>query len=245
MKTKRLPLIVLTAAVLFVFSGCATYQPQCVDIPLIERKGEVKLDGGVGYLDNSVFGHLTAAAGLTDHISVQGHIRGLADRKGLGTEYVQIATGCFNKIGGLNTELYLGYGFRPFAYKFSLGDAHPEPNGREDGSLHIAFAQFNLGWNGLANSHIDIAFGLKVGYMHDSRIRTNYYYDWGEGGNDGRWSTEQSIVGNRLLLEPTAEIRAGWTHFKPSLIVGYFHTFPQDYMYGPRLSIRLGLTYRF
>ena len=66
MKTKRLPLIVLTAAVLFVFSGCATYQPQCVDIPLIERKGEVKLDGGVGYIDNSVFGHLTAAAGLTD-----------------------------------------------------------------------------------------------------------------------------------------------------------------------------------
>ena len=220
MKTKRLPLIVLTAAVLFVFSGCATYQPQCVDIPLIERKGEVKLDGGVGYIDKSVFGHLTAAAGLTDHISVQGHIR------------------------GLNTELYLGYGFRPFAYK-DFSDADPEPRWKEDGSLHIAFTQFNLGWNGLANSHIDIAFGLKVGYMHDSRIRTNYYYDWGEGGNDGRWSTEQSIVGNRLLLEPTAEIRAGWTHFKPSLIVGYFHTFPQDYMYGLELNIRLGLTYSF
>ncbi len=244
MKTKRILSVVLTAAILLVFSGCATYQSQCVDIPLIEHKGEVKLDGGVGYLDKSLFGHLTAAAGLTDHIAVQGHIRGLSDRKGAGTEYVQIATGYYNKFNRLNTELYLGYGFRPFAYKLST-DAYLEPYGREDGSLHIAFTQFNVGWNGLANSHIDIAFGLKVGYMHDSRIRTNYYYDYYYGNNRGRWSTEQSIVGNRLLLEPTAEIRAGWTHFKPSLIVGYFHTFPKDYMYGLRLSIRLGLTYRF
>ena len=244
MKTKRSLSVVLTTAILLVFSGCQTYQPQCVDIPLIERKGEVKLDGGGGYLDNVLFGHITAAAGLTDHISVQGHIRGLADRKGLETEYVQIATGYFNKIERLNTELYLGYGFRPFAYG-DFSDADPEPRWREDGALHIAFTQFNLGWNGLANSHIDIAFGLKVGYMHDSRIRTNYYYDWVEGVIDGRWSTEQSIVGNRLLLEPMAEIRAGWTHFKPSLIVGFFHAFPQEYMYGLELNIRLGLTYSF
>ena len=244
MKTKRIPSIVLTAAILLFISGCGTYHPQCVDLPLIEHKGDVKLDGGAGYLGKTLFGHITAAAGLTDHISVQGHIRGTADRKGLGTEYVQIATGYFNKINRLNTELYLGYGFRPFAYYYSLDD-EPEPQGREEGSLHIAFTQFNLGWNSLANSHIDIAFGLKVGYMHDSRIRTNYYYDWYYGHIEGRWSTEQSIVGNRLLLEPTAEIRAGWTHFKPSLTVGYFYTFPYDYMYGPRLSIRLGLTYRF
>ena len=53
------------------------------------------------------------------------------------------------------------------------------------------------------------------------------------------------IVGNRLLLEPTAEIRIGWTQFKPSLMIGYYHAFPDDYMTGLRLSIRLGLTYRF
>ena len=245
MKTKRILPIVLTAAILLFISGCWAYQPQCVDIPLVEHKGDVKLDGGVGYLEKTLFGHLTAAAGLTDHISVQGHIRGIVDRKGLGTEYVQIATGYYNKFNRLNTELYLGYGFRPFACYSYSSDAEPEPREREDGSLHISFTQFNLGWNSLANSHIDIAFGLKVGYMHDSRIRTNYYYDWGGRGIEGRWSTEQSIVGNRLLLEPTAEIRAGWTYFKPSLIVGYFHTFPEDYMYGSRLSIRLGLTYRF
>jgi hypothetical protein len=147
-------------------------------------------------------------------------------------------------MGRLNTELYLGYGFKTFAYTL-LRDSEPDPYGREDGNDHIAFAQFNCGWNHLANSHIDIAFGLKVGYMHDSRIRTNYYYDWYSDDNLGRWSTEQSIVGNRLLLEPTAEIRIGWTQFKPSLIIGYYHAFPDDYLSGLRLSIRLGLTYRF
>lgn len=244
MKTRRFHSIIMVAAALFVFNGCGAYNPQCVDIPLIERKGEVKLEGGAVVLDKTLVGHISTAAGVTDHIAIQGHIHGLANKSGLRIKYMQLATGYYNKMGRLNTELYLGYGFNTFAYTLE-SDADPHPYGREDGNNHIAFAQFNCGWNHLANSHIDIAFGLKVGYMHDSRIRTNYYYDWYYNDNLGRWSTEYSIVGNRLLLEPTAEIRIGWTHFKPSLMIGYYHAFPDDYMTGLRLSIRLGLTYRF
>lgn len=244
MKTRRFHYIIMVAAALFVFNGCGSYNPQCVDIPLIERKGEVKLEGGAVVLDKTLVGHISAAAGVTDHIAIQGHIHGLANKSGLGIKYMQLATGYYNKMGRLNTELYLGYGFNTFAYNMT-SDADPDPYGRDDGNNHIAFAQFNCGWNHLANSHIDIAFGLKVGYMHDSRIRTNYYYDWYYNDNLGSWSTEQSIVGNRLLLEPTAEIRIGWTHFKPSLMIGYYHAFPDDYLSGLRLSIRLGLTYRF
>lgn len=252
MKTGRIHSILMVAAALLVFSGCETYYPQCVDIPLIEHKGEVQLEGAAAYMDKTFVGHFSAAAGLTDHIAIQVHMHGLADKNGLEAQYMQIATGYYNKTGRLNTEVYIGYGFRPFAYSLS-SDAEPVPDGRDEGNVHIAFAQFNLGWNHLANSHIDIAFGLKVGFMHDLRIRTNYYYDWynwDHGNNLSRWSTEQSIVGNRLLLEPTAEIRVGWTHFKPSLMIGYCHTFPDDYMIcpwfvGSWLSVRLGLTYRF
>ena len=51
-----------------ILTGCVVYQPQAVDIPLINKKKDLRIDAGISNLS---FANATISYGLTDKVAVQ------------------------------------------------------------------------------------------------------------------------------------------------------------------------------
>jgi len=85
--------------------GCAVYHPQAPDIPLIDHKGEVRIDLGGTFIPSF---HTTFSYGLTNKIALQtyGSV-GLENRR-----YFQFAPGLYKSLKDKKViEIYSGIGF--------------------------------------------------------------------------------------------------------------------------------------
>ena len=215
--------MVLPIAFTQLFSGCVTYFPQVVDVPLIKEKGDIRIDAGAFLIPNindktgehdpiANFGiHATVTAGITDFLAVQSYL----SINALSRYHIQSALGLFNRLNNNTvTEVYggVGYGNGNISY---AGDYY-----------YLTFVQFNLGKTDLGRSHIDYGLGMKGGYLFTNTVDMETIYK-----KDG-W-----------MIEPTVFIRFGGRRAKFCAKVNYLWTKTIiDNYYFP-VSVGLGVNF--
>ena len=215
--------------IIIQLSGCVTYYPQTVDIPLISKMHDLRLDGNV---TGMISANGTVSYGLTNHLALQ--IYG----NGFHGHYYQGAAGYFANLGKISVmEIYGGYGY---GYGDAPNDANP---GNLYGHYHIYFTQFNLGQVDNYTKNRERGIGLKFGYLLSDFVDDNFY---------GRYPENVPLVAYKdrnLLIEPNGFIRFGGKKLKVNLKGGYCwifkYTNKDKYFPYSHINIGLGLNYRF
>lgn len=213
-----------------VMTSCIIY-PHTVDIPLIEKKNDMRIDAGISVIPSA---QATVSYGLTDKIAVQTF-------GSIGPDelyYIQGAVGRFKDLGNHKImEIYGGFGS-------GYGSAYIHDNpGDLSGDYQLYFMQFNYGKNDCKFAHLDYGFGVKTGLLHSNLIDRNYYY--------GGYSAEvpyKTYLDNSFLIEPSVFVRLGGERLKFKFQVGgcllyKFTNTDRSLPYYP-LNIGLGLNYR-
>src|SRR5688572_5874763 len=131
----------------FSLLGCGIYSPTVVDIPLLEKKGDLRIDGGIS-LNPSIVG--TISYGLTNAVSLQSAGKYTPDGY-----HAQFATGYFKKLEkNIVLEIYGGVAF-------GKGEDYKDQN---PGTLYdtytIYFTQFNVGKNNTDSDNLEYGLGL-------------------------------------------------------------------------------------
>ncbi len=217
----------------FFITGCV-YCPQLVDIPLIDKKNDLRLDGNVTF---AFTGNGTVSYGLTKNIALQAYASG-----GIG-HYYQGAAGYYRNLGKQAVmEIYGGYGA---GYGTSVNDASP---GHLYDHYRLYFTQFNIGLKEDLHVHIEEGLGLKFGYLSSRLTDKNYFYP--HTGENADYE-----IGN-FLFEPEIFTRFGGKKLKFNVKIGacgilrYGVLTPgpdggyNEIPYG-RFNVGIGLNYRF
>ncbi|MGJ3235837.1 hypothetical protein [Marivirga sp.] len=187
----------------FLMISCVAYQPQMVDIPLIQEKNDLRVDAGLSLVKGNIGG--TFSYGVSDKIAVQVHGNTMID--GTQHNYIQGAGGYYKHFqNDAVLELYGGLGYGNI---YAYSGAQP---GDLDGLQHQYFSQLNFGKINIANGKIDLGIGLKTGVMFSEMQDNNYYSNTPETGLTYNHSL--------LLGEPTAFVRFGGEHIKFNLKAG-------------------------
>lgn len=213
---------------LTMMEGCVVYYPQTADIPLISRKNDLRLDGGVSAM---ISAHATASYGLTKKVAVQvyGNI--------YNGHYYQGALGYYKIFDQIYVfEIYGGAGN---GYGDAYNDANP---GNLKGHYQVYFSQLNFGSN-QEGKKSDYGIGWKLGYLHSAFIDQNYH---------GRYSETGPFIlykDDSFLAEPVAFVRFGGKHLKINLKAGFcwIHQFTHTDKLIPysQFNLGAGLNYRF
>jgi hypothetical protein len=214
----------------FLITSCGVYNPQTVDIPLISKKKDLRIDAGISMATLNA----TVSYGLTNKIALQtfGSIRGENEH------HFQGAAGYFRDLGDLKVlEFYGGFGF---GYGDAYNDANP---GNLYGNYQYYFAQFNFGKLDCKFANTDIGFGVKGGYIHSDLIDDNYYARGSMTPSSGTY------IDNSITFEPQIFVRLGGEKLKFSVkLAGCFlHKYTNTDKWFPydKVNLGLGLNYRF
>jgi hypothetical protein len=212
-------------------SGCAVYTPQMVDIPLINKKHEVKIDGGFSYNE---FLYTTLTVGLTNKIALQGfYNQGVSGRC-----FGHAAVGYFKEFGTRNViEFYGGFGSGYTDYYLD-----PIPATLK-GKYQLYFTQFNFGKIDCQFANADFGIGIKAGYLHSNITDYNYFT------RPNYYGPYETLIDKTFVLEPNAFLRIGGQKLKFSLKIGscwnYQFTHRNKLLPFNRLNFGLGINYRF
>lgn len=196
--------------IMLLISSCA-YYPHLTGVPLINEKGDTRLEGG--FKVPSPSGHATVSYGLTDKIAIQG---AASIGGGKGAYYVQGAAGLFKNLQNRNVmELYggFGYGYAYSSGSFSTHGYKPELYGH----YQVYFTQFNFGKNNRGVKNTDYGLGLKTGYIHASLTDHNFHDYYSEYGP---YSVREY---NGILIEPQFFFRVGNEKLKFQTTLGFCH----------------------
>ena len=217
------------ATVHLILSGCVTYYPQVVDIPLIKEKGDVRIDAGAFLIPN-INGsnddsepiedagiHSTFTVGITNLLAVQTYL----SIDALFRLHMQGALGLYNKFEN-NTviEMYSGFGYGN-GYMRMFSDF-------EDDDYYLVFTQCNFGKTNMGTKHFDYGIGLKGGYLF-TNIPNN--------------SLETIYKKNGWMIEPTIAFRFGGSRAKFSTKINYMwtNTVIDEYYYP--VSVSFGVNF--
>jgi hypothetical protein len=223
-------LTLFTLFATLLFSGCGVYHTQMTDIPLINRKNDVRIDAGVSLIPA---GYSTVSYGLTDNIAIQGY----GSISGEDIYYIQAATGLYRNMKNNRVmELYGGFGY-------GNGNAYNDVNpGHLYGNYQLYFGQFNYGKIANKNSGFELGLGIKAGYLH-SNLTDRNYYNWVSISGPFDDYTDES-----LLFEPVGMMRIGRGRLKFSFKIGstliYKFTNTDVPLPYSKLKVGIGLNYR-
>lgn len=176
-------------------SSCTVYIPQTADIPLIEKKNDLRVDAGASTAE-FIAGTASVSYGLTKNIAIQ--VYGTTDFRD--RYFFHGAMGYYKKFSNNYVfELYGGIGN-------GKGYSHNHDGGRYTyGNYMEYFAQINYGKSGGKNSIWDYGFGLKTGYLH-SKINVVYDENWYADGNPPQ---DYFYLSDDFLFEPAIFTRVG------------------------------------
>ncbi len=193
----------LVVLMILVITSCA-YYPHLMDVPLINKKGDTRLEGGLTAVVPSA--HITITHGLTDKIAVQA----AGSIGGNGTYGVQGAAGIFKNLQTLKVvEIYGGFSY---GYGEDYKDSNP---GNLYGNYQVYFAQVNYGKiTGRLNKNMNYGVGIKLGYLHTSMTDRNFYEYYSEIG------PYHVYKDTGLLIEPVFFLRFGGEKLKFQLMAG-------------------------
>ena len=211
MKKIRLSLVIAIFSV--CAASCGVYHPQSVDIPLIEHKGDLRIDGTFSMSDGlEAKANATVSYGLFNHVAVQA----FGDVGEKGRYYTQGAAGLYFPFGVVVTELYAGvghgFGFAEGQTYIQTGSEEDKVKGRLTSDYNLPFLQLNLGV--LTGAGIDLGAGFKCGYILNLSTDDNYYAKRPEGAAKPVYNEQHT------LLEPTIFIRFGGDKVKFSIRLG-------------------------
>ena len=225
-------LLTIVLIIVMISQSCVVYFPQTADIPLIEKKNDLRVDAGVSTASTSesIGGTASVSYGMTKNIAVQ--LYGTTDfRDGY---FFHGAFGYYKKF--LNNhvlELYGGIGN-------GKGNYHNNYNGKYSYANSMEyFVQVNYGKSGGVNSVWDYGFGLKTGFLH-STIDVGY-----DDINYPNPPNNYSYISDVFLLEPAIFTRVGGEYLKIGVkLTGLVTTFRNN-NYAPfamslTLNLRLG-----
>ncbi len=199
MKFRPIHLLLLSSTVM---TSCIVYHPNLVDIPLINKKHDLRIDAG---LSDVLSANATISYGLTKKIAVQTYGSFGSDEK----YFLQGALGYYKDLGNRRImEIYSGFGY---GYGNAYKDANP---GNLYGDYQVYFAQFNLGKVNGSFAHMDYGIGVKAGFLHSNLTDKNYYKIYSENG------PYLNYKDNNILLEPVCFIRFGGEKLKVNFKLG-------------------------
>ena len=204
------------AALALLTTGCSVYQPQVVDIPLIDHAGEtsVNASAGISMWYTPTVG-VTASHGFNDWLAGQAFVS-----YSFSSAHTHVAAGYYKRLGEkARLECYGGMGFGGYWPDKTTDDLAQDTTEHYDFTLKghylLPFVQVNFGWRDLANKHIDIGFGLKTGAYLPDFVYHRFSYE-------GAWLPEydEHYTTPNLLLEPQLQIGLGNERFKYTLRLG-------------------------
>jgi hypothetical protein len=229
------------------------YQPQLIDIPLIDRARDIRIDGGIAILSTA---YTTVTYGITDKIELQAF--GNVGKNGIC--HAQGAVGYFKDFGHKNIlEWYLGLGYghsnfdynsawndSPYSGTYGGGYDGPymyEIRSYQSGNYQEYFTQLNYGLIGLDFANLDFGLSLKAGYLF-SDMRDYDFHRYSVNGELIDRYTNQSII-----LQQLAFVRLGSKKLKICLKVGdsWIYKLSKSDRSIPyvRLNTGIGLNYNF
>lgn len=226
--------LIIFFSLLVLLIGCAVYHPQTTDIPLIDHKGDLRIDAGVSVIPSV---HSTFSYGLTKKIALQafGSI-GIEDRY-----YLQLSPGFYKCLNNKKViELYSGFGLgHANTIKNPLANMPEAIKQSLYGKYQIYFVQFNWGKNTNESRVLDWGIGIKTGLFHSELTDMNYYSIY------SATDTFPTNNENSILIEPVFSFRIGnekakFTYkFALTKILKLNH--PDNYIPVPILNMSLGV----
>ena len=179
---------------LMLTNSCIVYHPQIIDIPLISKKNDLRIDAGISIFPSV---NATVSYGLTDKIALQAFGSLGSDER----YYFQGATGIFKKYDNQKImEIYGGYGY-------GYGRV---PDNSDPGGLYCDYQQYflqiNYGKIDCKFANMDYGLGLKAGLFHSNM----YFHPY----------SETTYFDNNLLIEPTLFLRLGGERLKFNIKLG-------------------------
>ncbi len=236
----------MAVVALLLATGCSIYHPRVVDIPLIDHKGDTRMDVNMGWtasMDPTL--GLTVSRGFTDWLSGQAHLS-----VGFNNAYLQLAPGAYTRVGEkMVLEGYAGVGMASYNMERTDMDGEVDTSYHYyftyTGSFVMPFVQGNIGWKGLANGHIDLAFSMKAGLYYPTFDYHEFLPD------DTPILAHEFHYGNtNVVLEPQFQFRVGNEKVKYCFRVGVcwlsdIMQHPNDYLMSDFLTISNGVTFSF
>jgi hypothetical protein len=224
--------------VLLIFlSGCAVYHPQTTDIPLIDHKGELRIDAGASLIPSL---HSTISYGLTNSIALQAYgSAGIEHRR-----YAQFSPGFYKSLRNKKVfEIYSGFGLGSAnTIKDPLANMPERVKQSLSGNYQLYFVQFNWGKNADKSRELDWGLGLKTGIFHSRLTDENYYGIYSEG------EPYQIYNDNSILLEPVFSFRIGKEKTKFTYKFALTRIFKLNHVHNfipaPLLNMSLGLNFK-
>lgn len=236
MKRNVFFLLVIISLGLLCNTSCVMYHPHNVDIPLLEQKGDLHIDGSVNMTFPLLDGTGANATVSWAPLNMLGVMASgsISDPQNY---HVQAAAGTFYGWGKSVLECYFGAGTGHSYYMFS------NKNKRVGGQYNLFFSQIDFGWNHLADDVIDVGVGFKAGLLNPNWIKETF------DANTELWSTEQTHTDAHFLIEPQLVFRAGGEHLKFSINLAYsfidgWPTENDNFNY-VRFSAGIGIHYKF
>lgn len=218
-------------------ASCAVYHPQATDIPLIDHKGELKIDAGVSLIPSA---HSTFSYGLTKKIALQafGSV-GIEKRA-----YVQFAPGFYKSLNNNKViELYSGFGMgKANTVKNPLSNMPEAIKQSLYGNYQLYFIQLNWGKNATKSRELGWGLGLKTGIFHSSLTDMNYYIIRSENEPFPVYND------NSILLEPVLAFNIGREKAKFTYKFAFTKLFklshPDELIPAPLISLSLGAKFK-
>jgi hypothetical protein len=217
--------------ILRFMTSCVVYHPHMVDIPLISKKNDLRIDAGVSVVPSV---NTTVSYGLTDRIAVQAYGSFGADDRFM----IQGALGYYKDLGSRKImEIYSGFGY-------GYGSAYKNSNpGDLYGGYQSYFAQFNFGKVNNRFAHMDYGIGMKAGFLHSDLTDQNYYEYNSESAPNLNYQDKS------ILFEPVGFIRMGGEKLKFELKLGgcliYKLTNTEKNFPYSHFNLGLGINYMF
>lgn len=205
------------------FTGCVTlYKPNVVHSPMLKEKGELNTSASFGLLGSGLY-NLQAAYAISDHIGIMAdgmyHRRYIhsADSsvEKLNMFFGEAGAGYFAAFGTEKNGLFQCYGGGGYGNTTDRIDNsrqfYPEVNARH----YNLFIQPGIA---LVNKKFQVAFDMRINYVHLYNIHA-YLYDKFEWWNtDFRFYSDTSV--SFVLTEPTITMKAGGEKLKVVLQLG-------------------------
>ncbi len=222
---KKIKAFTFIFSISLLISSCIVYHPMMADIPLISKKNELRIDGGVSLVPAA---NATVSYGLTKAIAIQG----FGDISDKNNYYVQAAAGYFRQISQHQViEFYSGYG-----YGHGLADTDAT-SGRLFGHYQLYFGQANFGRIADEKSNLEIGLGFKAGFLKSVFTDQNFY----------KWTSENgpfiTYHDKSLLLEPQGFIRFGGKKIRFNLKIGrtFIHKYTHKDKALPLIPVNVGV----
>lgn len=222
--------LVCLVLVMLMMMSCVVYHPHVVDIPLLAKKGDARLNGGISLLKY----HGTLSVAVSDKIAVQA----FGDLNGDHQYYLQQAVGYYKDLGNKKVrEIYTGFGY-------GYGDAYNDAKaGDLYGNYQVYFTQFNFGKIDCEFANADLGFAFKAGILHSKLTDRNYY------ATEFPYESSGIYRDNCFLIEPQGFIRIGGEKMKICLQAATtgIYKFTNKDLWFPYFifNFGLGFNYRF